>query len=396
MRMNKCAYLFAAALVASTVGMTSCSNEDVAGIENIQGQNAEVTIGLAVKGAGVNTKATGESMNFAGTADIKNVAIVPYADAAAQRPVCWETISATNGKDGVSQKAQLLSSVDLFKVYGNLTDDQYKNVNAGTFNLAANTFYLSNSTVAGHETYFAPHASLYYFKNADEFSTATAGDDWKNASYTDNQSSIVGAKYIKISDVNYAVGSLAVAVKNGALDEGFVEIGEGSTETPATAAEAIEISGIVVKGQKDFDLDFKTTGDEKAVYDVVDPDKTTFAENSITSKGDAAANGNLFVIVSPTGADQKVTVSIEFKVKDGYKFTNKQNESFTAGQNFYLSMQLSPATYTVFAADYLTKVNATVKNWGLATEEPVDVTDAELGVVFDVDWEEGNLYEVEI
>jgi hypothetical protein len=38
MRMNKCAYLFAAALVAGTVGMTSCSNEDVAGIENIQGQ----------------------------------------------------------------------------------------------------------------------------------------------------------------------------------------------------------------------------------------------------------------------------------------------------------------------------------------------------------------------
>lgn len=28
MRMNKCAYLFAAALVASTVGMTSCSNEE--------------------------------------------------------------------------------------------------------------------------------------------------------------------------------------------------------------------------------------------------------------------------------------------------------------------------------------------------------------------------------
>lgn len=393
MRMNKCAYLFAAALVASTVGMTSCSNEDVAGIENIQGQNAEVTIGLAVKGAGVNTKAAGADMNFDGTADIKNVAIVPYAASAAQRPVCWETISATNGTEGVSQKAQLLSSVNLFKVYGNLTDAQYKNVNAGTFNLAANTFYLTSSTVSGHESYYAPHASLYYFKYADKFSTATTGEDWKTAEYTTDQSSISNAKYIQISDVNYAVGSLAVAVKNGALDEGFVKVDDGS---PATAANAIEISGIVVKGQKDFDLDFKTTGDEKAVYDVVDPAKIAFAENSISNKSDAATNGNLFVIVSPTGADQKVTVSIEFKVKDGYKFTNKQNQSFTAGQNFYLSMQLSPAANTVFKADYLTKVNATVKNWGLATEEPVDVTDAELGVVFDVDWEEGNIYDVEI
>lgn len=394
MRMNKCAYLFAAALVAGTVGMTSCSNEEVAGIENIQGQNAEVTIGLAVEGAGVNTKATGASMNFDGTADIKNIAIVPYAASAAQRPVCWASISATQGTNGVSQKAQLLSSVNLFKVYGNLTDAQYKNVNAGTFNLAANTFYLANSRVSGHESYYAPHASLYYFKNADKFSTATTGDDWKTASYTDEQSSIDGAKYIKISDVDYAVGSLAVAVKNGALDEGFAT-DAGLTEG-VTADKAIEISGIVVKGQKDFNLNFETTGDEKSVYDVVDPAKTTFAKNSITNKNDAAANGNLFVIVSPTGAEQKVTVSIEFKVKDGYKFTNKQGTEFTAGENFYLSMQLSPATYTVFAADYLTKVNATVKNWGLATEEPVDVTDAELGVVFDVDWEEGNIYDVEI
>lgn len=385
--------LFSKSLMAAAAVMmfASCSNEEE--VVNVPVTNNDVTIGLAVRTAAVNTKAAGADMNFAGTAEIKNVAIVPFANSAVQRPVCWETVTSEEGADGVSQKAQLLSSVNQFKVYGNLTDDQYALVKAGTFNLPATAFNLVASEVANHESYYAPHASLYYFKNATTFSTAAAGTNWASASYTDGQSSINGAKYIKISDVNYAVGSLAVAVKNGALDEGFVKVEDSST---ATAAEAIEISGIVVKGQKDFDLNFATTGTEKAVYDVVDPDKKAFATNSITDKDDAAQNGNLFVRVSPTGTTEKVTVSIEFVVKQGYKFTNKQNTSFTEGQNFYLSMQLSPATYEVFKADYLTKVNATVKNWGLATDEPVDVTDAEVGVVFDVDWEEGNVYDVEI
>lgn len=79
MRMNKCAYLFAAALVAGTVGMTSCSNEDVAGIENIQGQETKIALGMSVA-LPVQTKAatTADEVNFgAGVADIQNVTIVP-------------------------------------------------------------------------------------------------------------------------------------------------------------------------------------------------------------------------------------------------------------------------------------------------------------------------------
>lgn len=395
MKLNKSAYLFAAALVAGTVGMTSCSSEDEIGVETVAGQNTDVTIGLSVGATGVNTKATANSMNFDGTADINNIAIVPFAGSAAQRPVCWKSISSTEGKDGVSQEAQLLSSVNEFKVYGNLTDDQYNLVKDGTYKLAEDAFYLKKSDVAGHDSYYAPHASLYYFTDAKTFSTATEGTTWADATaWNPGQNSIVGAKYIKISGVNYAVGSLAVSVMNGALSEGFTKVSDGSTVD--NVSDAIEISGIVVKGQKDFDLNFNTLTDLRDVYDVVDPTKTAFGAK-ITDKGNAATNGNLFVIVSPTAADQKVTVSIEFKVKDGYKFTNKQGVEFTAGENFYLSMQLSPsATLPVFEKDYLTIVNATVKNWGLATETPVDVTDAELGVVFDVEWQAGNLYNVEI
>lgn len=380
--------LFSKGLMAAAAVMmfASCSNEE----EMVQGPASEndVTIALSVRG----TKAAPGDMNFAGTNDIKNVAVVPYAGGVAQKPVVWETITAAEATAPKAQKTQLVSSVSLFKVYGNLTADQYNLVKNGSFGLGQQAFYLANSQVAAHETYYAPHAGLYYFKNASDFqvnSTAASwdavGEDW-----TTNSGNVEGAKFIKISGVNYAVGSLAVAVMNEG--QNIFKTTEG--QPAGSVEEAVEITGIVIKGQKDFDLDFNTTGVGKDVYDTAA--KATFGTD-IKDKNDAATNGNIFVVVAPTTADEKVQVSIEFKVKDGYKFTASDGiTEFVAGENFYLGMQLSPADYSVFKADYLTKVNARVKNWGLATEEPVDVTDAEIGVEFNTAWEEGNLYDVEI
>lgn len=380
--------LFSKGLMAAAAVMmfASCSNEE----EMVQGPASEndVTIALSVRG----TKAASDDMNFAGTNDIKNVAVVPYAGGVAQKPVVWETITAAEAAAPEAQKTQLVSSVNLFKVYGNLTPEQYKLVKDGSFGLGQQAFYLANSQVAAHETYYAPHAGLYYFKNASDFQVNSTAASWDAVgdAWTTNSGNVEGAKFIKISGVNYAVGSLAVAVMDGGQNI-FVNT---QTDAPAASVEdAVEITGIVIKGQKDFDLDFKTTGAGKDVYDTAA--KATFGTD-ITGKGDAAANGNIFVVVAPTADDEKVQVSIEFKVKENYKFTASNGTEFTAGENFYLGMQLSPADNSVFKADYLTKVNATVKNWGLATETPVDVTDAEIGVVFDTAWEEGNLYEVEL
>ena len=171
MRMNKCAYLFAAALVAGTVGMTSCSNEDVAGIENIQGQQTKVSLGLSVKGAGVNTKAAGADMNFDGKADIKNIAVVPFVSGddvdAAQKPIIFDNI--TDGSTTEIKTVQMVNTVNEFKVYGNLTDNQYNKVKNGVYGLSDADFALTTASNVGGKQCYNPHTQLYYFADAKSF-----------------------------------------------------------------------------------------------------------------------------------------------------------------------------------------------------------------------------------
>lgn len=379
--------LFSKSLMMAAAAMmfVSCSNEEEV-VVNAPATTNEVSIALSVKG----TRTASADMNFDGTANIKNVAVVPYVTTLAQKPVCWETITkdqATTNPE--AKKTQMLSSVNLFKVYGNLTGDQYAKVNDGTFNLTAADLALKARTELGYEAYYACHPALYYFKSEIQFKVATQGANWAGAiDWTTNSGSIGDAKYVKIEDVNYAVASLAVSVMNDAENIFLKETGSVAESVDA----AVKVTGIVVRDQKNFDLDFNLTGDPLDVYETAV--KEGFG-TKINNKDDAT-NGNIFAILSPSETGERVKLAIEFEVKEGYKFTDLNNIEHVAGDRFFLNMQLSPATYEVFQADYLTKVNATVKNWGLATEEPEDVTDAEIGVVFDVDWEEGNLYEVEL
>ena len=73
-------YLFAAAIVASTVGLSSCSNDE----EGVVGGEAQsvannVTLGVYVNG-GVNKKASQADVNLGGAiANISNVVVVPVA-----------------------------------------------------------------------------------------------------------------------------------------------------------------------------------------------------------------------------------------------------------------------------------------------------------------------------
>lgn len=110
MRMNKCAYLFAAALVASTVGMTSCSNEDVAGIE--QGVENKVTLSMSV--ANRATRATADKVNMGSKMqEITNIAVVPMIDDAYLNPIIMGSLSAFDeqeGKAGTIEKTTTLNS----------------------------------------------------------------------------------------------------------------------------------------------------------------------------------------------------------------------------------------------------------------------------------------------
>lgn len=400
MRMNKCAYLFAAALVASTVGMTSCSNEDVAGIENIQGQQTKVSLGLSVKGAGVNTKAAGADMNFDGQADIKNIAVVPFAGSAVQKPIPFANI--TDGSTTEIKTVQMVNTVDEFKVYGNLTDNQYNKVKDGVYGLSDADFALTEASNVGGKQCYNPHTQLYYFADAKSFYRATEGADWSTASYGSAVTGAINdAKYIKIDNVNYAVGVLAAAVMNGDETACFYTNEEATTGAMNAATAGVTVSAVLVEGQKDFTVNFTTKDDAKTIY--VAADKSgAFSSTKINSTSDAAANGNVFSVVSPTANGEAVNVNIEFNLPAGAFLKTTTGKVIGSADNatkFYLGLKMTKDekhTNEVFAADFVTILNATVKNWGIASETPVTVTDAQIGVVFDVAWQQGNIYEVEI
>lgn len=400
--MNKCAYLFAAALAASTMGMTSCQNEDVAGIENIQGEQTKVSLGLSVKGAGVNTKAAGVDMNFDGKADIKNIAVVPFVGTAAQKPIPFADIK-NDGTTTEIKTVQMVNTVNKFKVYGNLTEAQYKKVNGGVYGLTDADFALSQASMIGSTQCYNPHSQLYYFANAESFYRATEGADWAQAQW--GQSATTGeigtAKFIKIDNVNYAVGVLAAAVMNGDATECFYTDKDATQGAMNAATAGVTVSAVLVEGQKDFTENFATTGDAKTIY--VAADKSgAFSTDKISETTNAAANGNVFSVVSPTANGEAVNVNIEFNLPAN-KFlkttTGKVIGSADNATKIYLGLKMTKDekhTNEVFAADFVTILNATVKNWGIASETPVTVTDAQIGVVFDVAWQKGNIYEVEI
>lgn len=401
MRMNKCAYLFAAALVAGTVGMTSCSNEDVAGIENIQGEQTKVSLGLSVKGAGVNTKAAGTDMNFDGKAEIKNIAVVPFVETAAQKPIPFANI-ASEATTTEIKTVQMVNTVDGFKVYGNLTDDQYNKVKNGVYGLSKADFVLAEASNIGGTQCYNPHTQLYYFADAKSFYRATEGSDWNNATWGSATTGAINtAKYIKIDNVNYAVGVLAAAVMNGDATECFYTNKDATQGAMNAATAGVTVSAVLVEGQKDFTENFATTGDAKTIY--VAADKSgAFSNEKITETTDAADKGNVFSVVSPTANGEAVNVNIEFNLPAGAFLKTTTGKVIGSADNatkFYLGLKMTKDekhTNEVFAADFVTILNATVKNWGIASETPVTVTDAQIGVVFDVAWQKGNIYDVEI
>lgn len=397
MKTNKSMYLFAAALVAGTMGMTSCSNDEMD--ENLaKGKNTDVTIGLSVRNSSVDTKAAGSDMNFDGKADIKNIAVVPFVGTAVQKPITFANI--TNDETTTEIKTvQMVNTVNSFKVYGNLSDEQYAKVNDGVYGLTNTDFAL---TPIATTSYYNPHTQLYYFTNATSFYRSSTGETWASADWGTASTGAIGtAKYIKIEGVNYAIGVLAAAVMNGDDTQCFYT-NEAATEGAQTAATAgVTVSAILVEGQKDLTVDLATTGDAKTIY--VAADKAgAFSTKKINSTADAAANGNLFSVVSPTAGGEAVNVNIEFNLPAGnYLKTTTGDVIGDAGTatKFYLGLKLTKDdqhTNEVFAADYITILNATVKNWGIASETPVTITDAEIGVVFDLSWQAGNIYEVEI
>ena len=103
MKMKNGMYLFATAIVASTMGLASCSNDEEAVGVATPPQVAATKITLGVYANGMpepHKRSTAEEVNMGSqTQAINQVAVVPVANGVYQAPIVFQGISAGEKTD---------------------------------------------------------------------------------------------------------------------------------------------------------------------------------------------------------------------------------------------------------------------------------------------------------
>lgn len=420
MRMNKCAYLFAAALVASTVGMTSCSNEVDDLTTQWEGKTTNAKIAFSLSGLpGTRSSSTDVNMGDA-VANIENVAVVPMIGNTPTNPIKFGTITGLSKGNMLTEPEarSLQSTVNRFIVYGNMPTTIYEELSeTATPNWEKIQFtpdangQLTIGNPGVNTDVYKPHG-LYYYRDTEVaapgksnkgYYTGT-GSTWGDVSWGSlTQNAIGNATNIKISDVRYAVGVLATAVfQSDATNNVFYgtnETGEtgvtfGNYQTSYSNA-PVSVSGIVVLDQnKTLNYDFTSAGTLVPVYDTDAQNGGALATQKLSKENKLGAN--FYTVVAPTVADKGVGINIEFTVTANKMVVG--DKTYTNGEKFYLQATLAPeeAGKSVFAAATSTMLNATVTDWGKATENPQEPTEVNVGIEFDASWILGVVYDIEI
>ncbi len=419
-------YLFATAIVAGTMGLASCSNEEdvVAGGE-AQGATSKVTLGVHVNG-GVNKKASQDDVNLGGNiANISNVVVVPMANGVYQMPIGFGNLTQTT--QSKVMEASLLTTVNEFMVYGNIPTAV-----AGTGQFAPFEYTVASTQADPNleaNGFTAPQCgpmALIYGANATAFATATdatAENFWLTtggATWVADQTAITTAtKGIKIDGVKYQVGVLASKVfENTKCDvdapefntpDGKDALTAGNWETEICAN--MKLTGVFVEGQATTINDKLAWTGNAWLTDVAPSSATvthaTFADGAwadVTGKIAAVEDGetqkvdgaDFYTVVAPD-ADDNITVSFQFQNNTGRTLTLNSGAQVADGAYAYYSVKLNKKeSKDVFAAFTTTILNARITDWGNGTPTPPLTTDVVIGVEFDVNWAAGLSYEFDI
>lgn len=278
---------------------------------------------------------------------------------------------------------------------------------SATYNMGAT---YSNWSITEPSTYRKP-SSLYYFVQTP---VKTRDTEWLNdnlagkSAWNDVVSEYSGTKVtastrsmILEKPVQYGVAALETNVVASAstLQD---EKGDNKTITGK-----LNITGIIIGGQKDVDWKFQPTGsNEYAVYD----------KNFCYSSAGAATNPVLnttdltqknYTLLLETTAGTAVNVAIEFE-NNMEDFYGKDHMLIAKGTKFYLLAKLDPAAAagvtdnpgknTVFLQDYLTKAKFTVPSLKNAYNIIPDLRSPKLefGLSVDLDWQNGMDFNVSV
>lgn len=414
MRKKQNWYLFAAALVAGTVGMSSCSNEEIA--ENpADGATTKIAVGMSLN-LPVQKKAatTEDDVNFGkGVADINNVTIVPMVGDAVQNPIVLGTFD-DDAATTHYKEATVLQTVDGFRVYGNLPEAPSEN---DVFTMPSLEKGNSENKDGSVSNLKAPH-SLYYYvestKDANPFQVATSetpGDWGTLQTYSATTGAIGTNNRIKIPGVTYAVGVFSAAVLdevqdvdgNAALTKDIFSENDSSEPSLSwnelkSTTDGINITGLIIDGQSaDFDAEFNPIVSEGEVKVFAAAKTQTLAVSEIKfDESNKVSGANIYTVVAPEDA-QTVTINFQFQNNTG-KYLHLNNGTIVAsGGYFYLPAILDkPANGKIFAAATSTLINARVKDWGKGVTTPAETVDVEIGIEIETAWAKGVAYDEEI
>lgn len=393
--------LFSKSLMVAAAALTlvSCSNEEEVPVNPYEGKTSDVTVVMSIVGAG--SKSSAADVNMDGNVqNINNAVIVPMVGNAYQTPIVFETIS--NGSD--KKVKTLPQTVNRFRVYGNAiecTADETK-----VFTKEHLKFEVGSATEINSENFYAPHGLYYYRDTQNDGYKAANNTSWDDVNWTNvtpNSAPIGTNNCVKIDGVKYAVGVLAAAVKNGDTTTEFYDT-DPSTGSPlgSTWQEGdIEISGILIYDQaKSFDDSFTASGDEVNVYEEVANGKAAINDQNAVNEI-SRGTGNIYCVVAPTAKTvNTVSLNIEFIAKKYFKLAD--GTVVAPNDKIYLPVVLDKlaigagAEKQIFEAAVATFLNATVKNWGLASKTPIESTDVTIGVEFDASWAAGLNFNLDI
>ena len=396
--------MFAAAIVASTVGLSSCSNDEeaVGGAPEVAA--SKVTMGVYASGMPSKRLAAGD-VNLNGTVqNITDVTVVPVFNGTWQTPINLGSITA-GAKQSNAQSVNLLKTVNEFLVYGNVP-----NVAQGMKFIAADAGITDG---AASMDYKKPYG-LTYYADITNFKTSTESvennDAFWNISSWNDATQVGDAKAIKLSGVKYAMGVLAAGVRTtSTFVENQFSKADGQTELSSEnwAAEInaqMTLTGIVIEGPPaEMDAEFNQTGSVK-VFEapadaVLKEDKIKFTD-ATDSDPMKVVDANFYTVVAPEN-EANIVVSFRFQNNTGRTLTLQTGETVADKGFVYYSVKLAKdyngnTERQIFEAAYTTLLNANITDWSKGTITPPEKTDVFIGVEFETEWSKGLAYDLDI
>ena len=277
---------------------------------------------------------------------------------------------------------------------------------SATYNMGA---AYNNWSITKPDTYRKP-SSLYYFvqtpvktRDTEWLNDNLAGKSWNDvvSVYSGTKVTASTRSMILEKPVQYGVAALEtnVVASSSTLQD---EKGDNKTITGK-----LNITGIIIGGQKNVDWKFQPTGaNEYAVYDknfCYNADGT--ATNPVLNTSDLTQKNYTLLLETTAGTAVNVAIEFENNMEDFY---GKDHMLIAKGTKFYLLAKLNPAAgaggtdnpgkNTVFLQDYLTKAKFKVTSLKNAYNIIPDLRSPKLefGLSVDLTWETGMNFEVDM